>query len=441
VDGSISWFIAILQGESRSEFNKNQYAACMEESCGFPPLDPNGGGTFVGHHMVFHRRHVEELLTLITRRYQEKNPQQANEKSWPQIIMGLSHSFYRFSEYKTYSSFMVYNHPDSFHYHPLDHFGKGGIRFREANEVISKMLQDCSYSDAGISYAQVVNFTFSNHSILSNDSLVRINGDLDQMNIPPYVQLDHVYGLRGIDLRLSDTAIKVLSSIPSSESLFPAALRHHIQDEADNSSLQSLLASTQTFNTMNEILTRKRSGTPQMLIPYDPNDCNINVPTQLSMITPPEIKALKLRELKSGIDISTDLFYSPLTVAIVSLEPNLSHLSQDVIGILSCNSNSTTKKSGDSTAEKNEQSNEVNPTWFSSIARARDDSSIRRMTMGTILKNYPFIEGQNSIQTTPRRPPKQKYVYCSNDGSPTETPIEKPSNIMSLFRSNYVKAV
>ena len=108
--GSVKYHIAILQGESRSEFNTTQYANCMRALIGFTPLEPVEGGTFVAHHMVFQTKYVKEMLDLMAEKTNCSRP-------WPLMIMAASKKFYRFSEYKTYATFMLKTHPEEFHYH------------------------------------------------------------------------------------------------------------------------------------------------------------------------------------------------------------------------------------------------------------------------------------------------------------------------------------
>jgi hypothetical protein len=52
---------------------------------------------------------------------------------WPKLLMSYSRKFFRFSEYKTYATFMKRKYPEEFHYHVFRDFGEGGLRFREAN--------------------------------------------------------------------------------------------------------------------------------------------------------------------------------------------------------------------------------------------------------------------------------------------------------------------
>jgi hypothetical protein len=140
--GNTKYHIAILQGESRSEFNTTQYANCMRALTGFTPLEPVEGGTFVAHHMVFQTCYVNEMLGLMAERTGCTEP-------WPLMIMAASRKFYRFSEYKTYSTFMLKMHPEEFHYHDLSMFGEGGLRFREANTIVEDMLNASKIKNGG----------------------------------------------------------------------------------------------------------------------------------------------------------------------------------------------------------------------------------------------------------------------------------------------------
>lgn len=105
--------------------------------------------------------------------------------------MSLSRQYYRFSEYKTYATFMLNKHPDKFHYHDLNCFGEGGLRFREANTIVDEMLKSCRLRKCGLSYKQVSNFMLKKWHELSEKQ------QLQPFLRPAYVQLDHVYGLPG----------------------------------------------------------------------------------------------------------------------------------------------------------------------------------------------------------------------------------------------------
>ena len=228
--GHLRYHIAILQGESRSEFNTTQYANCMRALIGYTPLEPVEGGTYVAHHMVFQTQYVREMLDLMA----EKT---ASLDAWPIMIMASSRKFYRFSEYKTYATFMIKHHPEDFHYHELSLFGNGGLRFREANSVIDDMLKVCQVVDGGISYNQIREYVACNWKQLTTPG----------QTMPAYIQLDHVYGLEGIDLNLTSALPPLqvsLSNASSSSSSVPAVVTPPIAptDHDDTTTQSSLLA-------------------------------------------------------------------------------------------------------------------------------------------------------------------------------------------------------
>ena len=190
-NGDVEFYVAILQSEAKSVFNSTQYAACMEALTGMTPVEPIGGGTFVSHHMTFNKMRVLELLNLIS------NTTGCNNLPWPKLIMSYSKKFYRFSEYKTYASFMSRNYPSEFKYHPLPIFGTGGLRFREANQIMDQLVEKCSIINGGIPYDDI--------KLFFEESWYLLPG-ADQDIIPAYIQLDHVYGLEGIDLNIESQA-------------------------------------------------------------------------------------------------------------------------------------------------------------------------------------------------------------------------------------------
>ncbi len=247
------YYIAILQAESRSEFNSSQYAACMHALCGFWPREPDGGGTFVAHHMVFHVDMVAAMLRQMTEHTGSNLP-------WPRLIMSQSRQFYRFSEYKTYASFVLHRRsaltidiasaaaserssppsernqgesgastPAVFQYHLLKNFGSGGIRFRGGSEVVEEMIQFCGVIDGGIPYNTVRQFVKRKWVEMAAAATPRkyqpvlhvpdgahlrdVCGDAEDSLlitdpiVPAYLQLDHVYGLDGVELNLSQPSM------------------------------------------------------------------------------------------------------------------------------------------------------------------------------------------------------------------------------------------
>ena len=107
---------------------------------GFSPLEPCEGGTFVAHHMIFQTKYVTEMLQLMVARTACSDP-------WPLMIIASSREYYRFSEYKTYATFMMKMHRVEFNYHELCMFGEGGLRFRNANEIIYDMVIKSKFED------------------------------------------------------------------------------------------------------------------------------------------------------------------------------------------------------------------------------------------------------------------------------------------------------
>jgi len=188
--GEINYYIAILQAESRSEFNSYQYAACMKALTNMLPTEPNEGGTFVAHHMIFNKDYINEMLNLII-----KNNYESHNIPWPKLIMSYSRKFYRFSEYKTYSTFMINNHAEEFHYHLFNEFGDGGLRFRDANEIIERILIDCPIINGGIPYNKFKQFF---------DNIWKTLPGANHNIIPAYIQLDHVYGFDGNIKKIED---------------------------------------------------------------------------------------------------------------------------------------------------------------------------------------------------------------------------------------------
>ena len=63
--------------------------------------------------------------------------------NWIKAIMFLSNSYYRFSEYKSIATFMNNYYPELLSYYPFYANGKNGIRYRESNEIIEKIINFC----------------------------------------------------------------------------------------------------------------------------------------------------------------------------------------------------------------------------------------------------------------------------------------------------------
>jgi hypothetical protein len=146
------------------------------------PYDPPEGGTFVTHHMVFHSHIVKELLQLMV-------DTTGSQLCWPRLIMSYSRKFYRFSEYKTYSSYLHHKYPYTLQHHRLADFGEYGLRFRDAKVIVKQIIESTTSTSSqlvGLSYQQVVNYMTCHWQNLSQPQI--------PTHIPAYVQLDHVYG-------------------------------------------------------------------------------------------------------------------------------------------------------------------------------------------------------------------------------------------------------
>jgi hypothetical protein len=168
---------AILQEQPRSEFNRQEYNKCIRHLLGINVAKPFEG-TFVTHHMVFQKKYLKEMFEHI-----QDTLLLSFSYSWPIYFISLSHSFYRFSEYLLYATFMMHFHSDDFHCHSFEKYGKDGIRFRETTEIIQDMKQgkDCNLHKENINntfftYADIVDYFSKNNK-----------------HPPSYVQFEHVY--------------------------------------------------------------------------------------------------------------------------------------------------------------------------------------------------------------------------------------------------------
>lgn len=192
-------FAAVLQAEARSAFNSSEYAASMLATCGWAPRQPNGGGTFVTHHMAFHIAVVRDLLAHI-------GAHMGLELPWPLLLMSLSRRFFRFSEYMTYATFALRRQEGMlrhgaghcldgdddvpiFNYHQLEEFGSGGVRFRDSGDVLRDIVAACGVLDAGVPFERLRRFAVQRWpGDRGGDEDLREGG-------PGYLQLDRAYGL------------------------------------------------------------------------------------------------------------------------------------------------------------------------------------------------------------------------------------------------------
>ena len=171
------YYVAILQEQSRSEFNESEYNRCIRHLLGVECARPPVKGTFIMHHMVFHKKYVLEMLNNII--YENK----LSYGCWPLYFISLSHSFYRFSEYMLYASYMIKNHKNDFFYYPYKMFGHNGIRFRNTEEIIQSICRffykEGEKREKCFSYKEIELYFERQYVILP----------------PCYVQFEHIYYL------------------------------------------------------------------------------------------------------------------------------------------------------------------------------------------------------------------------------------------------------
>ena len=153
---------AILQENSKNEFNKQQYASSIYELVGLEAVEPDIG-TFVPHHFLFHHCVIQQLLQHI----ENHNiiDTSTNYKGWIEKIMNLSGKYYRFSEYKCVATFMNIFYKELFLYHPFNKYGQSGIRYRDSRDLIPRVISEYYYSDnEDISYLDFTKFVEKHYS-------------------------------------------------------------------------------------------------------------------------------------------------------------------------------------------------------------------------------------------------------------------------------------
>jgi hypothetical protein len=158
---------ALLQQSARSEWNVEQYKDSLQALTGLNMIVPEGGGTFVPHHFVFHHEVLESIIKTIEKRN--------GEPTWIHAIMGLSHRYFRFSEYIMVATFMKTYFPELLHYYEFDEYGISGQRIREPGSLLKKIMEKCAIDETGLSYEQFRWFMCRNYA-----------------NIPSYMQLEHI---------------------------------------------------------------------------------------------------------------------------------------------------------------------------------------------------------------------------------------------------------
>ena len=169
---------AILQECSKNEFNKSEYAKSIQNLIGLDSIEPPSNGTFVPHHFIMHHNVLERLVDFIEERHFANTNTNTKVDSWIKIIISLSKTYYRFSEYKCLATFMKTYFPELLLFYPFELYGKNGVRYRDSSDIIEKIKDFCC-RDA------------SNNKFLLYDKFkefVQVNYDFE----PSYIQIEHV---------------------------------------------------------------------------------------------------------------------------------------------------------------------------------------------------------------------------------------------------------
>jgi len=157
---------AILQECSKNAFNKNEYSKSIQNLIGLDSIEPPIEGTFVPHHFIMHHNVLERLVCFIEERH--------IHDSWIKIIISLSKTYYRFSEYKCLATFMRQHFPELLLFYPFELYGKNGIRYRDSSNIVEK-IKDFSHRDNNLTYDKFKEFAKNNY-------------DFE----PSYIQIEHV---------------------------------------------------------------------------------------------------------------------------------------------------------------------------------------------------------------------------------------------------------
>jgi hypothetical protein len=157
---------AILQECSKNEFNKNEYSKSIQNLIGLESIEPPIEGTFVPHHFIMHHNVLERLVSFIEESH--------GHDSWIKIIMSLSKTYYRFSEYKCLATFMQTYFPELLLFYPFELYGKNGIRYRDSSNIVEK-IKEFSDRDNNLTYNKFKEFTKNNYDFG-----------------PSYIQIEHV---------------------------------------------------------------------------------------------------------------------------------------------------------------------------------------------------------------------------------------------------------
>jgi hypothetical protein len=160
---------AILQEQARNDFNKTEYSRSIKQLIDLDAIEPDGKGTFVPHHFIFYHKVLNKFLDLI----EYKN---VKNDSWIKIIMSLSKTFYRFSEYKCVATFMNKYFPELLLFYPYSSYGENGIRYRDSQDILENIKKFLNMNEMNnLNYESFKKFIEANYKY-----------------VPSYIQIEHV---------------------------------------------------------------------------------------------------------------------------------------------------------------------------------------------------------------------------------------------------------
>ena len=262
-------------------------------------------------------------------------------------------------------------------------------------QIIADMLESCPFVNGGISYDQVLEFTMKKFEVGSEDGAA-----------PPYVQLDHVYGLEGIDLNMIGEPLHKWRP-PMQVKMMTGAAKVSVDVGEEGS---ATLVQEPAIQLSPARFGRVRVGARSDLV--DPR-------RSFSLLAFSQLKELK--EITNPEDVPKDLFVSPVNVAVVDV------CAEDAVAVAGVSQQHGARPGSSSSPPRGQQHQ-----------RGRDDSSIKRMTLGSMMsRNSPFSKGQRATMTTPRRPASQRF-YLSV--CPPAAGINR-SSLSSLFMAEESAAV
>lgn len=161
---SENYLFAILQDKAKNNFNKNEYYQSIKKLLNLDAIEPSKG-TFVPHHYLINHNIIKHYLSFISENNINNN--------WIECIIMLSHKYYRFSEYKSLTTFINKFYKDKLLYHEYNIYGKSGKRFRDNTNIMKMIKEKCNIDNGTISYIEIlkINNYFNGISYLQIEHL------------------------------------------------------------------------------------------------------------------------------------------------------------------------------------------------------------------------------------------------------------------------------